>query len=123
MQKDSTLQKGGCEKYYPVLRGGGAQTISDPRFSHFVTPPPPPRINDQSLTSKETIQEKSQAQTPYEKVAQLVSYRAIIQQLSAINTEIPSTLAAPFLLGVIESDLLKVRVCCFFSLKNAAKSE
>ena len=32
--------KGGREKVYPVLRG--ARKVSDPRFSHFVAPPPPP---------------------------------------------------------------------------------
>ena len=31
--------------------GGGAQKVSDPRFSHFVAPPPLPVINDQSLTT------------------------------------------------------------------------
>ena len=36
------------EKFYSVL-GGGAQTVSDPRFSHFVAPLP--IINDQSLRS------------------------------------------------------------------------
>ena len=25
----------------PFERGGGAQKVSDPRFSHFVAPPPP----------------------------------------------------------------------------------
>ena len=33
---------GGGQKVYPVSRGGGAQTVSDPRFSHFVAPPPSP---------------------------------------------------------------------------------
>ena len=32
----------------PCLDGGGAQKVSDPRFSHFVAPPLPV-INDQSL--------------------------------------------------------------------------
>ena len=32
------------------LGGGGAQKVLDPRFSHFVAPPPLPVINDQSLT-------------------------------------------------------------------------
>ena len=42
-------QKGGRrKKFYPVLRGG-AQKVSDPRFSHVVAPPPLPIINDQSL--------------------------------------------------------------------------
>ena len=29
------------KKFYPVLRGG-LQKVSDPRFSHFVAPPPSP---------------------------------------------------------------------------------
>ena len=40
---------GGHEKFYPVLRGGGAQNVSDPRFSHFEPPPLLPVINGQSL--------------------------------------------------------------------------
>ena len=39
---------GGHEKFYPVLRGGGAQKKSDQRFSNFVAPHPV--INDQSLS-------------------------------------------------------------------------
>ena len=32
--------KGGHEKFYPVLTGGGgAQKVWDPQFSHFVAPP------------------------------------------------------------------------------------
>ena len=32
----------GHKQFYPVLSegGGGAQKVSDPQFSHFVTPPP-----------------------------------------------------------------------------------
>ena len=47
--KVSTLLKGGRNKFYPVLRGGGAQKVSDSRFSRFAAPPPLPVINDQSL--------------------------------------------------------------------------
>ena len=32
---------GGREKFYPVLKGGGALKVSDPLFSHFVGPPTP----------------------------------------------------------------------------------
>ena len=32
---------GGGTKFYLVLRGGGAQKVSDPQFSNFVHPPPP----------------------------------------------------------------------------------
>ena len=40
----------GCEKFYPVLRGGGrGRKASDLRYSHFVAPPLPV-INDQSLS-------------------------------------------------------------------------
>ena len=39
--------KGGARKVLPCLEGG-AQKVSDPRFSHFVAPPLPV-INDQSL--------------------------------------------------------------------------
>ena len=43
---------GGREKFYTVLSvcvggGGGACTVSNPRFSHFIDPLPV--INDQSL--------------------------------------------------------------------------
>ena len=42
------FKRGGHEKFYPVLGGGGAgvQKVSDLRFSHFVGPLP--IINDQS---------------------------------------------------------------------------
>ena len=40
---------GGLEKFYPVLRWGGAQNVLDPRFPHFVAPPLSV-INDQSLS-------------------------------------------------------------------------
>ena len=33
----------GAQKVLPCLGGGGAQKVSDPRFSHFVVPPPLPR--------------------------------------------------------------------------------
>ena len=46
--KVSTLKKGVRERFYPILRGGGAQKVLDLRFSHFVAPPLP-IINDQSL--------------------------------------------------------------------------
>ena len=37
----------------PVLKGEDAQQVLDPRFSHFVAPPPPlPIINDRSLSSR-----------------------------------------------------------------------
>ena len=39
----------GAQKVLPCLEGGGAQKVSDLRFSHFV-PPPLPVINYQSLT-------------------------------------------------------------------------
>ena len=29
------LYGGGCEKFYPVLRGGGGKKVSDPQFSYF----------------------------------------------------------------------------------------
>ena len=46
------FEKGRRKKLYPVLEGGGggAQQVSDPRFSHIV--PPLPIINDQSLALK-----------------------------------------------------------------------
>ena len=31
--------KGGCKKFYSLLRGVGTQQVSDPRFSHFVAIP------------------------------------------------------------------------------------
>ena len=34
--------------------GAGTQNVSDPRFSHFVAPPPLPIIDDQSLSSKKS---------------------------------------------------------------------
>ena len=43
----------GRTKFYPVLRRGGAQKVSNPRFCHFVAPPLP-IFNDQSLTTKRT---------------------------------------------------------------------
>ena len=43
---------GGGEKFYPVLRERGAQTVLDLRFSHFVAPPLP-IINERSLKEKE----------------------------------------------------------------------
>ena len=47
--KSSHSLKGGAQKVLPCLEGGGgAQKVSDPRFSHFVAPPLPV-INDQSL--------------------------------------------------------------------------
>ena len=36
-----SLKGRGRKMFHPVLRGGGAQKVSDPRFSHFVPPPPP----------------------------------------------------------------------------------
>ena len=34
-----SLKEGAHEKFYPALRaGGGAQNVSDLRFSHFVAP-------------------------------------------------------------------------------------
>ena len=34
------VMAGGRKKCYPVFRGGGgAQNVSDPRFSYFVAPP------------------------------------------------------------------------------------
>ena len=43
------LKRGGPEKFYPCLEGGGgAQTVSDPQISHFVAPPLLV-INDQFL--------------------------------------------------------------------------
>ena len=39
---------GGTRKVVPCLEEGGAQNVSDLRFSHFVAPLPV--INDQSLT-------------------------------------------------------------------------
>ena len=33
--------KGGARKVLPCLEGGGAQKVSDPRFTHFVAPPSP----------------------------------------------------------------------------------
>ena len=39
---------GGARKVLPCLEGGGAQKVSDSRFSYFVAPPLPV-INDQSL--------------------------------------------------------------------------
>ena len=57
-QNVSTLQKRGgrgAQKVYPVLwggGGGGAQTNSDPQFSHFVAPLPV--INYQSLRLRST---------------------------------------------------------------------
>ena len=46
----SLNERGGeARKVLPWLReGGGAQKVSDPRFSHFVAPPLPV-INEQSL--------------------------------------------------------------------------
>ena len=41
-------EKGGGGKSFSHAEGGGAQKVSDPRFSHFVAPPLPV-INDQSL--------------------------------------------------------------------------
>ena len=40
------------EEFYPVLRGGGLQNVSDPQFFHL---PPLPIINDQSLTVWRTM--------------------------------------------------------------------
>ena len=39
-------KRGGRKKFYPVLRleGGGGKKVSDPRFSHFVAPPPSPLL-------------------------------------------------------------------------------
>ena len=44
---------GEAQNVLPSLEGGGGQKLSDPRFSDFVAPPPPPLpvINDQSLNS------------------------------------------------------------------------
>ena len=39
-QKVSTLQMEGGGRVLPCLEGGGARKVSDPRFSHFVAPPP-----------------------------------------------------------------------------------
>ena len=33
-------KRGGGQQFYLVLKGGGARKVSDPRFSHFVNPPP-----------------------------------------------------------------------------------
>ena len=49
---------GGQVKFYPYKKvrwGGGAQTVLDPQFSHFVAPPPLPVINDQSLSAEEDL--------------------------------------------------------------------
>ena len=43
----SLKRGGGGTKFYPVLKRGGPQKVSDPQFSHFVAPLPV--INDQSL--------------------------------------------------------------------------
>ena len=43
----------------PFLEGGGgAQKVSDPRFSHSVAPPPFLVINDRSLKSMTDVERK-----------------------------------------------------------------
>ena len=37
-----TVRGGGAKTFHPLKEGGlGSQKVSDPRFSHFVAPPPP----------------------------------------------------------------------------------
>ena len=40
-RKNFPLFKRGVQKVVSCLEGGGAQKVLDPRFSHFVAPPPP----------------------------------------------------------------------------------
>ena len=39
------------QEVLPCLEGG-RKKVSDPRFSHFVAPPPLPIINDQSINEE-----------------------------------------------------------------------
>ena len=47
------FKRGGCEKFYPVLRGGGRKEFRTRDFP--ILKPPLPVINDQSLTAWSVI--------------------------------------------------------------------
>ena len=51
LKKFPHFKRGGTTSFTLYSGGGGAQIVSDPRFSNFVAPPLP-IINDQSLNTK-----------------------------------------------------------------------